>query len=113
MRLYHTATIANGASQSNVIPLEGHVVLAVLLPAAWTAADLTILAADTEAGTYLPVYDAAGNEVTWQADTSRWVTVTREATEGFHWIKLRSGTAAAAVNQGAARTIKVALAPVG
>ena len=104
-----TTTIANGASESSAIDLDGHWLGAVSLPAAWTAADLTVLASPDGGSTWLPVYDAAGNEVTIQADTERWVAVTRESTEAYRRIKLRSGNAATPVNQGAARTIHLAI----
>lgn len=111
MNQYGSTTIANGASESAPIDLDGYVLGAVLLPAAWTAADLTVLASD-DGDTWLPVYDRAGNEYVIDADTSRWTLLPREATESFRHVKLRSGVVGAAVAQGAARVIRLAMMSV-
>lgn len=110
-RIYPTTTIASGASESGPVDVEGSIIGAVRLPAAWTAADLTVLASH-DGDTYVPVYAQDGTEFTIDAAADRWVNLPREATESFHHVKLRSGTAALAVNQAAARTIILALISV-
>jgi hypothetical protein len=50
-----TAAIAAGASQSTVIDTERSALSGIIMPAAWTAADLTVLASTHEEGTFLPV----------------------------------------------------------
>lgn len=111
MNQYASTTIANGQSESAAIDLDGFILGAVLLPATWTAANLTILASH-DGATWLPVYDRGGTEYVITAASGRWVTVTREATESFRHVKLRSGVVATPVNQGAARLIHLALVTV-
>lgn len=57
-----TATIANGASQSNEIDCRGYRIARISMPAAWTTAALTFLTSATSGGTYNAVYDDSGLE---------------------------------------------------
>lgn len=99
-------TIANGASQSDAIRLNGSALVGIELPAAWTTANLTLLASNDNS-TFNPVYDSAGTEVTITAAASRYVVLQPGLFFGMEWLKLRSGTAGTPVNQGADRVIKV------
>jgi len=98
-------SIANGASLSQALRLNGLHVEAIVMPGTWTAAGLSFAASETEAGTYLPVVDALGVEMTLTVAASRRIAVPLGALRGHEWIKLQSGTNAAAVNQGGARTV--------
>ena len=105
-------TIANGESESEARDLQGYIVSAIFMPAAWTAASLTVLAATDENGTYLPVFDDAGVQVEIVTDAGRAVGVDIHAAilASLRWVKLKScavGTPATAVNQGAARTLEL------
>lgn len=104
-------TIASGASLSDIIDLGAHKLCAILMPAAWTAANLTFQAAISPRGTFTDVYDDAGVEVAVTAATSRCIGLDATASElaALRFIKLRSGTAGVPVNQGAARTIYLIL----
>ena len=106
------ATIANGASQSQAIDLDGFVPVGLLLPSAWTAAAITFLASGDNT-TFVPVYEADGTELTATASTSRQVVLDPAKFAGIRYLKLRSGTASAAVNQGADRVIGVISRPIG
>jgi hypothetical protein len=55
------ATIANGQTTSDAVDLGPRALLAIIMPATWTAADLTITAANSLAGTYHPVMRADGS----------------------------------------------------
>ena len=109
-----TATIANGASLSDAIDLRDYAIAAICLPAAWTAAAITFTASASQSGTYNSVYDDAGTEV---AIASANVVASRvlvnkailEQLAGLRWVKMRSGTAATPVNQGADRAVTVLL----
>jgi hypothetical protein len=101
-----TVTIANGASQSSEIALGENSLVAIIIPAGWTAADITALGS-ADGDTYYDLYDTDGNEVTVQADESRSIVLDPAEWTGLKFIKLRSGTTALAVNQGAARTLTV------
>jgi len=106
-----TATIANGASLSGEVDLGGAAILGIHMPAAWTAAVLTFQAAPASGGTFADVYDDLGNEVTLTVDTSRAVGVDLKsgALAPYRFIKIRSGTSAAAVAQGAERALTLSL----
>lgn len=101
-----TATIANGASLSDVVHLKSHALAGIQMPSAWTAADLT-LQASYDGTTYVNVYDKDDAEVTIQAAADRFIALDAGPFIGIQRLKIRSGTAAAAVNQGGARLLQV------
>jgi len=105
-----TATIAQNASLSDEIDIRGYKHIVIFMPAAWDAAALTFVAAPTAGGTAVPVY-ANGVEVSETVAASRAVAIDLNAIAlaGVHFLYLRSGTATAAVNQTAIRTLYVAL----
>lgn len=98
-------TIANGESLSNAMQLNGLMAEAIVMPAAWTAAVLTFAAAEEEAGTYLPLVDAAGVQIQLVVAASQRIVLPLGLVRGHNWLKLRSGTSGAAQNQGGARTL--------
>lgn len=113
--------IDQSTSLSSAVDIKGQIIVGFEMPASWTAADLTFQAARLEAGdevTYRNLYhsDADGTdaEVTIGAGSDRFIGVDNPAVFGpVDYVKVRSGTAAAAVNQGADRTIYVYTVPVG
>lgn len=118
-----TVTIANGASESGELDVAGSDILGIVIPAAWTAAAITFLAATREdlpgnADTFAPLYDDAGNEVTIASAgvvAGRFIALRPDIaplTRAPWRIKLRSGIAGAAVTQGAARTLQVVLGKI-
>lgn len=112
MPLHHaTATIASGQSLSGIINVwDDLVIVGLHMPDAWDAADITILGAETETGDYSTIYDAQGTELTIDAAADRFIAIAPDATRAFRFVKLRSGTAALAVNQTADRAIGVVVA---
>lgn len=101
-----TATIANGTSLSDTVDLGGGTLVAYIMPAGWTAAGITFQAG--EVPTLLnDVYTTAGSEVTHTVAASRFVQVSPVDFVGSRYIKVRSGTSGAAVNQGAERLIQL------
>jgi hypothetical protein len=110
-RVLQTVRIPNGESLSAPVRLNGYDLVGILMPGDWTAADLTFQAADSPEGTFLNVYDDAGNEVNVDVDAGRAVVVREGAARlrGFTAIKVRSGTSGAAVNQNDDRDLKLVL----
>lgn len=106
-----TATIALGASESDVIDLEGYQLAEFHMPTAWDAAAITFLTAPTVDGTYQPLYDDSGVEVSIVVAAAKNTAIVSAALAlaGARFIKLRSGTLAAPVVQTAARTITLSL----
>jgi len=98
-------TIANAASLSEARQLNGLMGEAIIMPATWTAAGLSFETCETEAGTYLPLADALGVEITLAVAAGTRVVLPMGLLRGHNWIKLRSGTSAAPQAQGGARAI--------
>lgn len=106
MAVNRTFTIAESASLSDAIILDEALLAGLLLPAAWTTADLTLQASTRAApSTYANVYDVDGTEVTIKAAASRYVALNPADFAGMYAIKLRSGTSGSPVTQAAARSI--------
>ena len=98
-----TTTIASGASLSAEISLDSWTLDAIITPDAWTTAS---------GGTYNNLYNDGGNEVTVTAAVDRYISLIGDDKDSLgtaRWLKIRSGTGASAVNQGAERTIRLVL----
>lgn len=103
-----TATILSGASLSNALALEDFRLARIFVPVGWTAAVLTFRVSHDDV-TYADLYDASGTEYTVQAAASRAILIPIVDFLGVQYLKVRSGTSAAAVNQGADRALKLVL----
>ncbi|CAK0744728.1 conserved hypothetical protein [Gammaproteobacteria bacterium] len=102
--IIRTATIANGASLSDAIATDGAAVVGIVMPAAWTAANLTFQCSADDV-TFANLYDELGTEKTVTASTSRYIYLNPADFSGCDSLKVRSGTAGSAVNQGGDRSI--------
>jgi hypothetical protein len=104
-------TILTGQSQSDAIDIEGFRLAAIDMGAAWTAANITVLAASELDGTYRPLHADGGGELVITAAASRIIGI--DAGSGVlaavRFIRLRSGTTATPVNQAATRTLRLIL----
>lgn len=106
-----TATIASGAALSGEIDLEGYLQGAIITPSTWTAAAITFVAASVSGGTFVPVRDSYGNEVsipTVATGAANSYAVPAEVMT-HNVMKIQSGVTGATVNQAAARTLSVVL----
>lgn len=99
-----TATILNGASLSAAVSLLSQRLVAIIMPAAWTAAGLTFQASD-DGTNYYNLHDGAGTEVSLTVAASRYVRLTPADWSRIRYLKVRSGTSGVPVNQGADRAI--------
>ncbi len=104
-----TALIANGASLSSVVELGAGKLVAIQMPAAWTAAALTFQAS-IDGTNYFNVYDN-GTERNYTVDASRMLVLQLSDWVGIKYLKIRSGTAGTPVNQGADRTLTLLVQP--
>jgi len=94
----NTVTIAASASLSGKTFVGHGQVVGFVLPSGWDAADIT-LQASIDGETFYNLHDETGDtEVTVQAGASRHIWL-KTPIRGVPWIKVRSGTAGAAVNQ--------------
>ena len=99
------ATIANGQSLSDAIPLKGYVFVGIQMPASWTGANLTLQASADGGVTFANVYDNEGTEFEISADASRFIRLDPAVMAPFDCVKVRSGTSGSPTNQGGARTL--------
>jgi hypothetical protein len=104
-----TATIANGESLSGAVDLGGRKLVAIDMPAAWTAASLTFQASP-DGVTYDDLYDG-GTERALTVAASRYLAQNIGDWVGVRWLKIRSGTSGTPVNQGGARTLTLVVQP--
>jgi len=106
-----TVTILSGTSLSGEVILGSHRIVAIIMPAAWTAANLTFQAAAVSGGTFQDIYDDAGTEVSVTAAQARSIPVSSVLKQigQFEYIKIRSGTVGVPVAQAADRVIILVL----
>ncbi len=97
-------TILNGASLSDAIDIRGGLPAGIEMPSAWTAAALTFQTSGDRTN-YFNAYDELGTEVTVIAGASTRIRLEPTQWVGIQKLKIRSGTAAIPVNQGADRTL--------
>jgi hypothetical protein len=96
-------TIASGASISDSLDLEGKIPVAVIMPAAWTAAVLTFQISMDNSNWY-DLHDRYG-EIT-QSVAAEVISVLEPASFlGARYLKVRSGTSGTGVNQAAERSM--------
>jgi hypothetical protein len=107
----NTIIIANGESLSGSVGLGGSTMVGIVMPATWTAANLTVQASH-DGATYNNLYDDLGTEVTVTAAASRYIALDPSVFAGIRYLKVRSGTSGSAVNQGGDRTITLVTRPV-
>lgn len=103
-------SIANGASLSGA-KLVNAPIVGIRTPASLEGAVLTFQECESVGGTYSDVYDAAGAEVSVVAGSSRYIAL---LPQDFLWatgkyLKVRTGTAAAATTQTGANSVTVDL----
>ena len=99
-----TLTIAAGTSISDGVNLTGRSLIRLTIGAAWTAADLTVQTSP-DGATWYDLYDEYGTPYTIKAAASRTVFINPGPLLAVNFIRLRSGTPAAPVNQASAATI--------
>lgn len=109
-----SATIASGAALAQEIDLRGWRIVAIQMPADWTAAALTFKSRPDSKGVSQSVYDSGGTEVSVTAADDQYVVMLdadRVALEGLALTTVRSGTAGTPVNQGADRLVTLVVEP--
>lgn len=99
--------IPNGASLSNSIDLRPRILVAVVVPSAWTAASMTFSGCvdDFTREAAKSLRTQTGTELTVAVTVDQIVPFETEDVAGFPFVKVRSGTLALPVAQGADREI--------
>lgn len=104
--------IANGESLSTAVDLTDSLVLVGLqMPAAWTAAGIT-LQASVDGITYGDLKDYAGNEYSLVVTADDYLYLDPAELVSIRYLKVRSGTSGTPVNQAAERTITLLVRPL-
>lgn len=100
-------TIAAGESLSSVVDLADKPILGIIMPAEWTAANLSFRAAKDGSDEFKDIYNDTGAELVVQADAGRAIGIDVIAMGLAAWrrLRIRSGTASAPVVQEAERTL--------
>ncbi|MEO6381981.1 MAG: hypothetical protein ABIO35_08285 [Nitrobacter sp.] len=97
-QLQKVVTIAPGASLSGAVDLAGSRMLALVIPASWTTASVS-MQASPDGVTYSNVY-VDGTELTVTATSSNYMGFSTPAELlGIRYVKIRSGTSASPVTQ--------------
>lgn len=126
LRVYVPVQIANGTALSGVIDTGGMVLAGILMDVTgWTTASITFAVSDTLAFTNsYNLFSAAATElviasitfgnplaIDFAATSAGFVAGVANAFRPWRYIKIRSGTAATPVNQGAARNLQAICLP--
>ena len=111
--LDETVTISSGQSLSAAFPCGGMRLVGLQMPASWTAAVITFQASKSATGTFGDVRNADGSEfsVNVVAGTD-WIALDPIDFFGMKYIKIRSGTSATPVAQGADRQISAIMVAI-
>ena len=102
------AVILSGQSLSAAIDLEQLNIATIIFPASWTTADITFQTS-ADGVTYSDVINDSGVEVKRTPVTGKAMGVSIPELSGVRFLKVRSGTSASPVNQGADRTLTLIL----
>jgi len=95
--LYRTVTIpVNGVQRTTVIDKSNYKFMSIIMPSAWTAADISFLGSLTRDGTFVPIVKGSdGAELTLTVDANQIITFDTAALHNLimavPFIKLRSG----------------------
>ena len=106
------AEISASAALSGGVAFGGLRLFGIVMPAAWTTAPITFQVSHDNGVTWHNLYDADGVEVTVQAAPLRYIALDPVLYSAVSMIKVRSGTAAAPVNQVAACDVGLVLRSV-
>lgn len=104
-----SVTIIACASATAEIDMGNNNLFGFQIPAAWTSASagITFQACPQSDGTFNPVYDEFGTEITFPIAVSTIVLDTQKVLAGLRYIKVNAGTNASPVVQTATRTLNV------
>ncbi len=113
--IYVPVTIAAGSSLSSSARVDEGTVVAIVMPSAWDAANITFQASQ-DGTNWLNVHNEAGDEVTATAAAGRYIVLMADAADqvvlsSMRYLRLRSGTSALPVNQTAERVITLVIRP--
>jgi len=117
-----TVVISSGESLSGAVNLQNRTpnalgitgkaglrLFGIVMPSAWTAANLTFQASFDGGTTWVDVMDATGAEYVVTAGTSRYIPIDPTPFSAIALLRIRSGTSVLPVNQADARSLTLVL----
>jgi hypothetical protein len=109
-----TLTIASGASVSGSLDTANTDLIGFLSPAAWTTAGLTLEVSIDNSSWLATVFDSFGIAINYYSSLTASAAYNVDFANllPFRYVRFRSGTGAAPVNQAAARTFTALVRPL-
>jgi hypothetical protein len=106
---YTNVAILNAASLSAAVPVGKAIPIGILIPAAWTTANITFQASVDDTN-FVDVYNDIGTELSVTVGgAARFIALDQTYFLGFSSIKIRSGTTGTPVAQAADRVLTVCM----
>lgn len=102
-------TIVGGDNTTSNINLGGFRLFGIVMPSAWTAANLSFQASFDQGATWHDLKDASGAEITVIAGADDCVVWLPAAFASLQMLKVRSGSSALPVSQTADRILQLIL----
>lgn len=90
-----SVTISSGGSTSNEATLQGKRIAAIIMPAAFTGANLTFQAS-IDGSTWYDIYNSSGSQVTCTVGTDQWIAISPQDFAGVSRLKVVSDDTEAA-----------------
>ena len=91
-----TVTIANGETVSQAVDISGTTLCGIIVPANLEGVSLTLQSSGSFAGTYVDVYDRAGNQISKVtvagSGSARFISLDPNNFIGLQYIKLESAS---------------------
>ena len=108
------ATIADSASLSGAVPLGAFTLCGISMPAVWATAPISFQASPDGGTTWQNLFDSAGNEIVLTVAAGQMIMMAAYPSydwRGVNMLKVRSGTAAAPVNQSGGTVVNIVTRP--
>lgn len=99
-----SSSIANGATKSGIINLNGFTLCGILLPAAFTGTALTFEASVDGTNFFTLKTTTSGTSLSYTVAQGNFYAIDPKDFYGVNWLKIVSGSA-----EGGARTLKLAV----
>ncbi len=101
--------IDSGTAITAGINFGGFRLFSIVMPDAWTAANITFQMSPDGGSTWANLKDKDGNEINAVAGASDCIVLDHTLFASFQHLRLRSGTSNTPVNQAAVRTVRLIL----
>lgn len=101
------ADAAGATGLSEAVDTADKSIAALSIPATWVTAAISFAAAPTKTGTYKPLFDSDGVEISVTVTAGAIIPLTNHSLAALSFVKLRSGLSTAPVAQATARAINV------